>query len=93
MTVTWGQVTAGAIIRYQHMNKKRRLAGLPPNVRTGRVMRVHPPVAGSRVGQIVAVALNRDGTPNRSLGQFTVPIDFIVSVTAPAAGAQEGARP
>ena len=79
--VTWDDVKPGAIIRYQHLSRARRLAGKPLTVRTGRIENVYPPEPGVRRGQIVVSALNKDGTVNDRLGRFTVGIDFIVSVT------------
>lgn len=80
MTVNWDEITPGAIVRYQHLSRARRLAGKPLTIRTGRVENVYPPETGVRHGQITVSALNKDGTVNKALRWFSVGIDFIVSV-------------
>jgi hypothetical protein len=88
--VSWDDLAPGAIIRYRHLSSARIQAGKPLTVRTGKVETVHPPLPGTRAGQIIVSALNKDGTANRSLGRFTVDIHFIDSVTLPHQPDQEG---
>lgn len=92
MTVSWDDLKPGAIIRYQHVSRARRLAGKPLVIRRGRVDKVYSPVPGVRQGQITLTPLNKDGSPNASLRNRTNLYDlaFVVSVdqAAPATGAQ-----
>lgn len=84
--ITWADLTVGSIVRYQHVNRARRLANKPLVIRHGRVERVDPP-PGVRDGQTIVTVLRKDGTPHAGLGRVALyGLDFIVAVQPPPAG-------
>ena len=82
MTITWADLKVGSVVRYQHLNRARRLAGQSLVIRRGRVERVIPPPQ-IRDGQTTITILNKDGSTNARLGQINLyGLDLIVSVEA-----------
>jgi hypothetical protein len=80
VTITWADLEVGKIIRYEHRNRSQRLAGRRPVVRLGRLEAVYPP-AEKRHAQISITVLNKDRTPNRSLGRISIySLDDVLSV-------------
>lgn len=84
MAIAWEDIRPGAIISYEHVSRARRLAGKRLLVRRGRVERVLPPPQ-VRDGQIAIIVLNKDGSPNASLGRINLyGLTFVVAVEQPA---------
>lgn len=79
--ITWDQIKVGQIIRYEHRNRTRRLAGRAPLIRRAQVRAVYPPAAGRRGGQISIAVLNNDNKVNARLGHTSIHlIDMVVGI-------------
>lgn len=86
--VPWSELTPGRIIRYRHVARRYgKLAGRPLVVRRGKIVAAYP---NTRDGQVSITVLNRDGSPNKALGNTSVFRNFghILSVE-PAAEQQD----
>ncbi len=85
--VSWGDLKAGQIIRYEHRNRSQRLAGRPAAIRRARIRDVFPPIPGQRRGQVSILVLNKDGSVRaRNAYDSLYELDAIVSIEPATAG-------
>lgn len=88
--IPWEELTPGRIIHYRHVSRSRQLAGKQMLIRRGRI---HEPKPQTKNGSITLIALNKDGSRNKSLGFVTVWRDLDMIVSVEPADTDAGSRP